>query len=491
LHDNQYFVTSNSLSLAEQTRSNRSPANEPARGADCRPAPSSGRHLDSLTPLRGIAALWVVVFHYMFQYFSGLDVGAYTHLVGKGYLAVDLFFMLSGFVMTHVYHAAFKDGVGDNYWDFLKARVARLYPMHLFVLLLFLVAALASQAAQYAAPRPVEPLPLEGARSIVALFANLFMLQGLHASALSWNYPAWSISLEFMAYLAFPLMLYAFWGANAVRKLALAGVLASALAALAYLTKDDFNQWDGPASLLRCLPEFMLGMLLYSLFRSGALQSWLSSDRVAFGAITITILLLHIGAPDLLMIPLMAVLMLAAVMNHSKFAALLNIAPLVWLGEISYSLYLLHDLVQHITTMVLRQGFGIDDAGRLPPWPSLALMLAMIGACLLAAALTYRWIEVPARGYLRSVFEARRPETSSRLRPARRPGPAPALVSPQTGWRRRSAPTSNEGYSRVAGNPTAPGPLLQSGSFSRRRTPQSARTPLMSAATKNRALSSS
>ncbi|WP_042694571.1 acyltransferase [Azospirillum sp. B506] len=72
------------------------------------------RHLHSLTPLRGIAALWVVLYHYSFQYFPNLHPDSYTHLVQKGYLAVDLFFMLSGFVLTHVYHGIFTDSVGDN-----------------------------------------------------------------------------------------------------------------------------------------------------------------------------------------------------------------------------------------------------------------------------------------------------------------------------------------------------------------------------------------
>jgi peptidoglycan/LPS O-acetylase OafA/YrhL len=103
---------------------------------------------------------------------------------------------------------------------------------------------------------------------------------------LSWNYPAWSISLEFMAYLAFPIILYAFWRAGVARKLLLATALVAALGWLAHLTNNDFNQWDGAKSLLRCLPEFMLGMLLYSTFQSGGTgsgirhrRSWLTPSR--------------------------------------------------------------------------------------------------------------------------------------------------------------------------------------------------------------------
>jgi hypothetical protein len=88
-----------------------------------RPSPE---HLASLTPLRGIAALWVVLFHYCWH-FPAVHSDRYTGAVNKGYLAVDLFFMLSGFVISHVYHRVFARQVtGRHYRDFLKARVARI-----------------------------------------------------------------------------------------------------------------------------------------------------------------------------------------------------------------------------------------------------------------------------------------------------------------------------------------------------------------------------
>jgi peptidoglycan/LPS O-acetylase OafA/YrhL len=108
---------------------------------------ASNRQLPSLTPLRGIAALWVVLYHYCgtAQFFPNLDITPQSYLIGKGYLAVDMFFMLSGFVMTHVYFCAFSESVGRNYRDFLVARIARLYPLHVFILLLFVATAAASQ----------------------------------------------------------------------------------------------------------------------------------------------------------------------------------------------------------------------------------------------------------------------------------------------------------------------------------------------------------
>src|SRR6185437_981882 len=182
--------------------------------------------------------------------------------------------------------------------------------------------------------------------------ANLFMLQGLKASELSWNYPAWSISVEFIAYLGFPLALPVIWRARPSRKIVLALLLVAALAGLAGVTHDDFDQWDGPLALLRCMPEFLIGSLLYAAFAGRCWRSSLGRDGVLVSVTVALLLLLHHGSNDFLVILLFPVLILAAVANQGRAAALLNTPSLVWLGEISYSLYLVHGLVQFVATQL-------------------------------------------------------------------------------------------------------------------------------------------
>src|ERR1700733_3795176 len=239
---------------------------------------SAVSQLPSLTALRGLAALWVVLFHYTALYFPRLDMTGHSSLIGKGYLAVDLFFMLSGFVMTHVYYRAFCESVRENYRNFLVARVARLYPLHVVVLLLFVATALLVQLLAYASTGTAEGIPLTGTRSLTAAIANLFMLQGLSAEHLSWNYPSWSISVEFMAYLAFPLILPTVWRASGRATLVVLAAVCAAPSLFAYLSGGDFNQWGGPLVLLRCLPEFMLGTLIYSAYRVGMGASFVRAD---------------------------------------------------------------------------------------------------------------------------------------------------------------------------------------------------------------------
>ena len=134
------------------------------------------REIKSLTALRGIAAAGVLAFH----------IGAPI----PGYLCVDLFFMLSGFVLMHAYSEHFArsvSGAADR--RFLRARLARIYPVHILTILLL--------------------LPLFGSDpsfSLGALIHNLLLTQGPWLSEASWNYGAWSISAEWHAYLIFPFL---------------------------------------------------------------------------------------------------------------------------------------------------------------------------------------------------------------------------------------------------------------------------------------------
>src|ERR1700731_1601781 len=131
----------------------------------------SPEQLASLTPLRGIAALWVVIFHFCW-YFPAVHPERYTGAVYKGYLAVDLFFVLSGFVITHVYKGGFAQRVtGRRSRAFLKARVAPISPLHITVFWLCAPSGSAERAAGFARGARLEPIPLLGERSLGGFIA--------------------------------------------------------------------------------------------------------------------------------------------------------------------------------------------------------------------------------------------------------------------------------------------------------------------------------
>jgi peptidoglycan/LPS O-acetylase OafA/YrhL len=349
--------------------------------------------------LRGIAALWVVFYHFSAEYLPQLNTKDFSHIIPKGYLAVDLFFLLSGFVLAHVYGAGLESGYRCRFLPFIRARLARVYPLHFFVLVAFVSLTLAIGLLHHR-PGPFDQsIPLTGERSLIALIANLFMLQGIHAGGLSWNYPAWSISTEFMAYLAFPLLLPIIWRAGPRLRLALTVLLLGALAAFSYATGDYFNQWDGALAVLRCLDEFLMGCVAYVTFGRNAGRI-LASDWTAFATLGLLLLVLQSNGPDIATVLLFAPLIVATAANDGLFARMLNARPLIWLGEISYSLYLVQDLVKYATTHFLAAA-GLHHRSQLSLPASAALAAAMIVTCLVVSTLTYRLVEAPARRYLK------------------------------------------------------------------------------------------
>jgi peptidoglycan/LPS O-acetylase OafA/YrhL len=98
-------------------------------------APGKAR-IDSLTGLRTLAAAWVVIFHFkdeITKFFPHLPSPLF-HFVNTGWLGVDVFFVLSGFVISYNYATTFATFNAPTYWRYLWLRLARIYPLHLAVL---------------------------------------------------------------------------------------------------------------------------------------------------------------------------------------------------------------------------------------------------------------------------------------------------------------------------------------------------------------------
>ena len=148
--------------------------------------------ISALTALRFFAAFVVVIFHMADYSFKGLLGGP----LEKGHLAVDLFFILSGFILAHIYGAAFAEK-GYSKRAFFVARFARIYPGHLTMMIVFLLYVIILGSIGF----PYNP---ERYRPQSFLWhVTLLDAWGLDRE-LSWNIPAWSISAEFFAYTMFP-----------------------------------------------------------------------------------------------------------------------------------------------------------------------------------------------------------------------------------------------------------------------------------------------
>src|SRR5664279_2310567 len=153
--------------------------------------------ISNLTPIRGIAALFVAIFHFeiVMVLFLPRDV---SRFFSKCYLMVDLFFIMSGFIIYHVYGHFFEESIQRaSFYKYIRARLARVYPLHIFTLILTIIL-VTSQHFVWDKLFEINAIP-----------THVFMLQsfGLH-SIYTWNVPAWSISAEFAAYIIFPVFAF-------------------------------------------------------------------------------------------------------------------------------------------------------------------------------------------------------------------------------------------------------------------------------------------
>jgi peptidoglycan/LPS O-acetylase OafA/YrhL len=342
-----------------------------------------GSNIRPLTSLRFFAALWVV----LFSYWENLAVDWTPAIVTRGKLGVELFFVLSGFILSHVYLTSFGER-RFRYGGFLWNRLARVYPLHLATMLGLIALALAATAAGIVVD--------EHLLSWRSLPANLLMLQawGLSPDA-AFNHPAWSISAEWFAYVCFPGFAFVFWRLRDKPWLAAAGVLAF-LAVLYPLFRSlaGFELTDATIrwGALRIVPCFALGCAAYLLWRSGAVRS---ARSAALGASLLGAGLLigaSFGAPSPLMVAGFGglILCLAGLAQHgSSFGS----QPVfVYLGEISYSTYMICVPWKILFVNLATRALNLDgDRLPLPVW------LFFVAAIVPLSALSYHLIEKPAR----------------------------------------------------------------------------------------------
>ena len=245
-------------------------------------------------------------------------------------------FILSGFILTHVYLRG--DGA-LNYRRFLAARFARIYPAHLFILLAMLGLVLAA---------PILGVGLEPGRFNPADFAgSLLLVQAWfpRETMALWNGPAWSLSAEWFAYLAFPA-----YAALALRLRARPWVIIS-LAVIAFVALDAvyraqfgrvLPRAEDSMGILRIVPEFLYGIGLYYLG-----QRWTPSPRVsvvsALATTAALLSLMQFGVDDRIIVAAAGPFILSlALLEKAGVRTFLSHPVALFAGEASFALYLVH-----------------------------------------------------------------------------------------------------------------------------------------------------
>lgn len=342
------------------------------------------RHLDALTGIRGIAAWGVVLYHIRLSLTALLPEPVIAAL-GKGYLAVDLFFILSGFVIWYNYAARLRGGGWHEVRLFLWRRFARVWPLHGAILGAFVVfAALLLATGRDASGYPLAELPLH-----ILLIQNW----GL-TGELAWNHPAWSISTEFAAYLLFPLLVFAAQWERlpAWALLMLAALLAVVLHLLFALTgRDTLGSDIAQTGLWRCLAGFAMGVIL-CLLRERWRDAPHGGVLAALACAGIAGTAWLFGLPETAWVPAAFFTgLLALALGKGPLVRLLGGKALTWLGEVSYSTYLGHFL------LFILYKIAFVDASLQLGWAGLAGYLALV---LAASAALYYGLEKPAQRWL-------------------------------------------------------------------------------------------
>ena len=315
--------------------------------AHARAAPKD--RIDALTGLRALAATWVVLFHFkqeIVTFFPDLPAPVFG-LVNTGWLGVDVFFVLSGFVIAYNYAASFETFDAATYRRYLWLRLARIYPLHLFALACY-AALLALASLGFGSVNNPEDFSL----SSLALY--LLLIQAWGFGLEGWNKPAWSITAEWFAYLTFPVT-RAF-----TSRLNASGLLACSVVALA-VVPIAASLATGPAvhfvNLVRVVCEFTVGTCLFFLYQRGVGRGleW----RVVTPLAVLLVPAVAVACDILKLTPYwttlpIAFMVFALTQRRSFVTDLLGSRPLVFWGQVSYAVYLTHLLTRSVIARVLK-----------------------------------------------------------------------------------------------------------------------------------------
>lgn len=342
-------------------------------------------HLDAL---RILASLAIVVLHYA-NYVKDLPVGSFVyHHTQHFNLFVDLFFVISGFVIASQYlnRVADRRSVGRFLWR----RLARIYPLHAVTLAFYVAIALALHAGYVRVENPERYV-------LGDVPAHIFLLHAIIGDRLTFNFPSWSLSAEMLCYLLFPLMaIVALRRPRAILPLAAAIAVALTVYVL-FAGVPWWTDWINEGGAFRALPAFLLGTGLY-LYRAKV-------GKAPLGAVLLPGFAFFVffgwALPGLAALALVYLVAAAAV--HCDVAgtrSLIVRSGVGRLAHLTYSTYMLHMPVA--TFVVTVAGRYVGRSWHDTPFALVASAFLILP---FVSALSYHLFENPLRRRLNAAFD--------------------------------------------------------------------------------------
>ncbi|GGP21555.1 acyltransferase family protein [Silvimonas iriomotensis] len=350
-------------------------------------APAGATRYAELESLRGLAALLVVLFHVPGWNSALHDVA----IIRNGALMVQLFFVLSGFVIYTAYGQKLESGSAVLRFQLL--RLGRLYPVHLLMLAIFLAVEFLKSPLLKMGYNLGDPFV---SNTWHAFFQQLLLIQaiGPHNAGFTFNGPAWSISVEFYTYLLF---------AGVVCLLPRIKLWVCAVLALGAMYMMWAQLGADYVNLVWCVAGFFLGCLIAALVQARSLVLPAFTPWLAFGLLLAFLQFNHSVRNDVAIFPLAGLLILGIVCGRpGLFQRVLRAPALQWLGQHSYAIYMVHAFVLYLLFLALFYGLPdrIPDDSNLPQLQlveAAGVYLVFLAVTLALASALHRYVETPWR----------------------------------------------------------------------------------------------
>ena len=348
-----------------------------------------------LDSFRGIAAIFIVIHHIRF-------VGSITELkfIADAQIFVEMFFVLSGFVLTHGY--AFKKNF--NFRRFFISRTFRIFPLHIVMLVLIILAELVKFIA-YKNGINFTNIPFTGAYDINHIIYHVFLLQSWipYVQDSGFNGPAWSISVEYYMYMIFFVTL--------LIKLNIRYIVWLIVSLSAFYLLWDSAIHGTYGSVLRGFSSFFLGALVYSVYKY-SYRKLININSNYFSILEIIILtsIIIIGSLELenktiLMTGIFTIQIFVFAFEKGIVSNMLKKNFFLYIGKLSYSIYLIHYIILWIvvfiaivitkigvTTTMIKGGTRFIDLGS-SLYNNLSIFIILLVVVFLSS-LSYKYIEV-------------------------------------------------------------------------------------------------